>query len=94
MANKPDIIKTKEKTRILIDVAIPADRNVIKKESEKRWKYRSLCTAIQRMWNTKCVIIPVITAAIGTVTKGVKKNLKTFNSFTTKERQQYLEHHT
>ena len=36
MANKPDILKTKEKICILIHVAIPADRNVIKKESEKR----------------------------------------------------------
>ena len=35
--NKPDIIirDNEKRTRILIDVAIPGDRNVIKKEAEK-----------------------------------------------------------
>jgi len=37
-ANRPDIIiKNKiEKTCTLIDVAIPADRNVVQKETEKK----------------------------------------------------------
>jgi hypothetical protein len=36
-ANRPDIIikNKKEKTCTLIDVAIPADRNVVQKEAEK-----------------------------------------------------------
>ena len=44
-ANRPDIIikNIKEKTCTLIDVAIPADRNV-QKEAEKKLKYKSLCT--------------------------------------------------
>jgi hypothetical protein len=29
---------------MLIDVAIPADRNVVQKEEEKKLKYKSLCT--------------------------------------------------
>ena len=42
-ANRPDIIiKNKtEKTCTLIDVAIPADRNVVKKEAEKKLKCKS-----------------------------------------------------
>ena len=42
--NKPDIIiRDNEKgTCVLIDVAIPADRNVIKKEAEKILKYKDL----------------------------------------------------
>jgi hypothetical protein len=41
--NKPDIIiRDNEKgTRMLIDVAVPGDRNVIKKEAEKILKYRA-----------------------------------------------------
>ena len=37
-ANRPDITikKTIEKTCPLIDVAIPADRNVVQKEEEKK----------------------------------------------------------
>jgi hypothetical protein len=39
LANRPDIIiKNKEKTCLLIDVAIPSDRNVIQKEAEKNLK--------------------------------------------------------
>jgi hypothetical protein len=44
--NRPDImIKNKtEKTCLLImDVAIPADRNAKQKEAEKKLKYKSLC---------------------------------------------------
>ena len=44
-ANRPNIIiknKKKEKICALIDVAIPADRNVVQKEAEKKLKYKSL----------------------------------------------------
>jgi hypothetical protein len=43
-ANRPDIIiKNKEaKTCTLIDVAMPAVRNVVQKEAEKKLKYKSL----------------------------------------------------
>ena len=48
-ANRPDIIikNRKEKTCTLIDVAIPADRNVVQKEAENKLKYKSLCIEIQ-----------------------------------------------
>ena len=47
-ANRPDIIikNKKEKTYTLIDVAIPADRNVVQKEAEKKLKYKSICIEI------------------------------------------------
>ena len=47
-ANRPDIIikNKKEETCTLIDVAIPADRNVVQKEAEKKLKYKSLCIEI------------------------------------------------
>ena len=38
---------------MLIDVAIPGDRNVIKEEDEKILKYKDLTTEIQHMWNVK-----------------------------------------
>jgi len=43
-ANRPDIIikNKKEKTCTLIDVAIPAYRNTMQKEAEKKLKYKSL----------------------------------------------------
>ena len=63
-------------TSTLIDVAIPADRNVVQKEAEKKLKYRNLYKEMQRMWNLKCTIVPVIIGATGIVTRSLKKNLE------------------
>jgi hypothetical protein len=61
---------------MLIDVAIPGDRNVIKKEAEKIIKYKDLITEIQRMWNVKTEVTPVIIAgATGTISKSFRKYL-------------------
>jgi len=57
-------------------VAIPADRNIVQKEAEKKLKYKSFCIEIQRMWNLKCKIVPVIIGAIGIVTRSLRKNLE------------------
>jgi len=53
--NKSDIIirDNEKRTCMLIDVAIPGDRNVIKKEAEKILKCKDLTIEIQRMWNVK-----------------------------------------
>jgi len=58
---------------LLIDVAISGDRNVIKKEAEKILKYKDLTIEIQRMWNVKTKVIPVITGATGTISKSFRK---------------------
>ena len=59
---------------MLIDVAIPGDRNVIKKEAEKILKYKGLTIEIQRMWNVKTRVIPVIIgAATGTISRSFRK---------------------
>ena len=77
-AIRPDILikNKKEKTCTLIDVAIPADRNVVHKEVEKKLKYKSLCIEIQRMWNLKCTIIPIIIGATGIVMRSLRKNVE------------------
>jgi len=67
-------IRDNEKgTCMLIDVAISGDRNEIKKEAEKILKYKDLTTEIQCMWNVKTRVIPVITAANGTISKSFRK---------------------
>jgi len=73
--NKPDIItRDNEKgTCMLIDVAISGDKNVIKKEAEKFLKYKDLTIEIQRMWNVKIKVIPVIVGATGTISKSFRK---------------------
>jgi len=98
-ANMLDMIikNKKEKTHLPVNVAILADRNAVQKEAEKKQKYKSLlCIEIQRMWNLKYMIIPVITGATGIVTKvgNIRSHIReTFNRSTSKEKL-YLEHHT
>jgi hypothetical protein len=47
LANRPDVIvKNKDTTFLLIDEAIPSDRNVMQKEAEKKLKYKNLSTEI------------------------------------------------
>jgi len=58
---------------MLVDVAISGDRNVIKKEAEKILKYKDLTIEIQRMWNVKTKVIPVIMGETGTISKSFRK---------------------
>jgi hypothetical protein len=46
---------------------------VIKKEAEKILKYKDLTIEIQRMWNVKTKVIPVIIGATGTISKSFRK---------------------
>jgi hypothetical protein len=57
----------KQGTYMLTDVAILGDRNVIKKEAEKILKYKDLAREMQRVWNVKVKVIPVIIGATGTI---------------------------
>jgi len=70
IANRPDIkIKNKkEQTCTLIYVAIPADKNVVQKET-MNLKYKSLCVELQRLWNLKYTIVSVIFGATGILTR-------------------------
>jgi hypothetical protein len=49
---------------MLIDVSIPEDRSVIKKEAEKILQYADLVIEMQRMWSVKAKVIPVITNSV------------------------------
>jgi hypothetical protein len=73
LANRPDIIikNKKDKTCLLIDVAIPSDKSAIQKEAETKLRYTNLSIEIQRMWNMKCFVIPVIIGATGIVSKSL-----------------------
>ncbi len=74
-ANRPDIVikDKKEKSCMLIDVAIPSDRNTSVKVTEKLSKYKDLEIEVNRMWQMKTITIPVVIGALGLVKKGLAK---------------------
>jgi hypothetical protein len=100
LRNRPVIIikNKKDKICLLIDVAIPSDRNVVNKEAEKKLEYKNLSIEIQQMRNMKCLVIPVVIGATGIVTKGLKNYLEAIpgkHSIDSlqKKKQLYWEHH-
>jgi hypothetical protein len=57
--------------------------------NNNKLKYKNLSIEIQRMWNMKCFVIPVIIGATGIVTRGLKKKSgtntsKAFSRFSTR----------
>ena len=72
---KPDIVirDNGKGTRMLIDVAISGDRNVVKNEAEMILKCKDLKMEIQRMWNVKTKVIPGKIGATGTISKSFRK---------------------
>ena len=48
---------------------------MIKKEVEKILKYKGLIMEIQRMWNVKAKVIPLIIGATGTISKPLRQFL-------------------
>ena len=71
-ARRPDIviIDKKEKSCIIVDIAVPADGRVHEKEREKVEKYQDLRREIGRLWQLRKVqVVPVVVGALGSVTK-------------------------
>jgi hypothetical protein len=56
----------KEKTCLLIDIAIPHDSNVNTKETEKLSMYKDLGIEVSRMRKVETKIVPVISGTLGT----------------------------
>ena len=59
-----------------MDVAVPDDINVLKKETEKRLKYKDLHIEISRMWNVKTKVVAIVVGALGTMNKNFHKEIE------------------
>ena len=60
---------------MLIDMAIPCDRNTSVKVAEKLSKYKDLEIEITKMWGLKTITVPVVIGALGVVKKGIEKDI-------------------
>ena len=52
------------------------DIDVSAKEFEKLSKYKDLQIEVERMWQLKTSIIPIVVGALGSVKKGIAKHLE------------------
>ena len=76
---RPDIVVTDKDKREckIIDIAAPGDRNIKMKKTETITKYQDLRLQVQKLWDVKATVIPIVTGALGTVTKVLENHLKT-----------------
>ena len=74
-ANRPDVvIKNKqEKSRLLIDISIPTEKNTSVKVTEKFSKYKDLEIKVERMWGMKATTVPVVIGAFELIKKGLEE---------------------
>ncbi len=76
-ARRPDLIIINKKKRIckIVDFAVPADNKINLKECEKH-NYLDLARELKKLWNMKVTIVPIVIGALGTITKGLLKDLE------------------
>ena len=61
----------------LIDMTIPGDSRIDQKEMEKITKYQDLKVEVERLWEKKATVVPVVIGALGAIPKDLIKHLKT-----------------
>jgi hypothetical protein len=78
LAFRPDRVlqDKKGKTSLLTDIAAPDGANFNTKETEKPSKYKDLEVEFSRMWKARTKIVSVIIGELGTIKKGLDKNLQ------------------
>ena len=74
-ANRPDVVikNKREKSRLLIDISIPTEKNTSVKVTEKFSKYKDLEIKVERMWGMKATTIPVVIGALELIKKGLEE---------------------
>ena len=75
-ARRPDLVVVdKERICKIIDFAVPGDRR-IEKEKDKIEKYQNLGRELQKIWNVKVKIIPLVVGSLGAIPKQFGNRLK------------------
>ena len=60
----------------IIDFAVPGDSRIEKKEKDKIEKYQDLRRELQKIWNVKVKIIPLVVGSLGAILKQFGERLK------------------
>ena len=58
-------VNKKERSCKIIDFAVPRDSRIEEKEKDKIEKYQDLGRELQKIWNVKMKIIPLVVDSLG-----------------------------
>ena len=77
-ARRPDlfVVDKKEKSCKIIDFAVSGDSRTEEKDKDKIEKYQDLGRELQKIWNVKVKIIPLVVGSLGAIPKQFGNRLK------------------
>ena len=76
-AQRPDLVVVdKERSCKIIDFAVPGDNRIEEMEKNKIEKYQDFGRELQKIWNVKVKIIPLVVGSLGAIPKQFGKRLK------------------
>ena len=77
-ARRPDlvVVDMKDRSCKIIDFAVPGDSSIEEKEKDKTEKYQELGRELQKIWNVKVKIIPLVVGSLGAIPKQFGNRLK------------------
>ena len=77
-ARIPDLVLVDKRERSceMIDFAVPGDSRIEEKEEDKTEKYQDLGRELQKIWNVKVKIIPLVVSPLGAMPKQFRNRLK------------------
>ena len=77
-AQRPDLVvfDKKERSCKIIDFALPGDSRIQEKEIENIEKYQDLGKELQKIWNVKVKIIPLVIGSLVSIPKQFGSRLK------------------
>ena len=70
------VVDQKERGSKIIDFAVPRDSRIEEKEKDKREKYQDLGWGLQKIWNIKVKIMPLVVGSVGAMPKQFGNRLK------------------
>ena len=70
------MVDKKERSCKIIDFAVPGDSRIEEKEKDKIEKYQDFGRELQKIWNLKVKIIPLVAGPLGSISKQFGNRLK------------------
>ena len=77
-ARRPDLVVVDKKRRTckIIDSAIPGDNRIEVEEKEKIEKYQDVRRELEKIWNVRVKITPLVVGSLGSIPKKFGSRLK------------------
>ena len=70
------LVDNKERSYKIIDLAVPGDSRIEGKEKDKIEKYQDFGRELQKIWNVKMKIIPLVVGSFGAIPKQFGNSFK------------------